>query len=109
MKTTVMEVIAKSNPGTESEPKLSTDWADAHAGYLFNFAIGQVRDAGAAEDLVQETFLAAVKSQGRFNGKSSERTWLVAILRHKICDHLRKSCREETVRLDSMLATNEEP
>jgi RNA polymerase sigma-70 factor (ECF subfamily) len=75
---------------------------NAHADYLFNFAVGQVRDAHIAEDLVQETFLAAVKAQDKFGGKSSERTWLVGILRHKIFDHLRKTCRERAVRQDPM-------
>ncbi|MFO1475324.1 MAG: sigma-70 family RNA polymerase sigma factor [Verrucomicrobiota bacterium] len=79
---------------------IGSDWVDAHADYLFNFAIGQVRDASVAEDLVQETFLAAVKGRDRFSGQSSERTWLVGILRHKIYDHLRKTCRERAVRHD---------
>jgi len=43
-----------------------------------------------AEDLVQETFLAAVQSQGRFKGQSSEKTWLFGILKHKVIDHYRK-------------------
>ena len=86
----------------ESKPALGSDWVDAHADYLFNFAIGQVRDVSVAEDLVQETFLAAVKAQHSFGGKSSARTWLVGILRHKIYDHLRKTCRERAVRHDPM-------
>src|SRR3989475_11436423 len=85
---------------TEGQSALGNDWVDAHADYLFNFAIGQVRDANTAEDLVQDTFLAAVKAQNRFGGKSSARTWLVGILRHKIYDHLRKTCRERAVRHD---------
>jgi RNA polymerase sigma-70 factor (ECF subfamily) len=79
-----------------------------HADYLFNFAVGQVRDAHIAEDLVQETFLAAVKAQDKFGGKSSERTWLVGILRHKIFDHLRKTCRERAVRHDPLPANDGE-
>jgi RNA polymerase sigma-70 factor (ECF subfamily) len=81
-------------------PAPDGSWVDEHADYLFNFAIGQVRDVNAAEDLVQETFLAAVKSRASFSGQSSERTWLVGILRHKICDHLRRTCRERAVRVD---------
>jgi len=45
------------------------------------------------KDLVQDTFLAAYKARDRFSAKSSERTWLVGILRHKIYDHLRHACR----------------
>ena len=82
----------------ERQPVLSRDWVHTHADYLFNFAIGQVRDVNTAEDLVQDTFLAAVKAQNSFGGKSSARTWLVGILRHKFYDHLRKTCRERAVR-----------
>jgi RNA polymerase sigma-70 factor (ECF subfamily) len=95
-----MNTIVETIPNTECEPALSNDWVDAHADYLFNFAVGQVRDADLAEDLLQETFLAAVKSRGSFSGHSSERTWLVGILRHKICDHLRRTCRERAIRVD---------
>jgi len=84
------------------------DWVDAHGDYLFNFAIGQVRDASVAEDLVQETFLAAFKARDRFTGKSSERTWLVGILRHKIYDHLRHACRERAVRADAVPARHDD-
>jgi RNA polymerase sigma-70 factor (ECF subfamily) len=82
------------------EPGAGTacDWVDAHGHYLFHFALGQVRDAGVAEDLVQETFLAALKARDPFAGQSSERTWLVGILRHKIYDHLRRACRERAHR-----------
>ena len=58
----------------ESETALGSDWVDAHVDYLFNYAVGQVRDTHTAEDLVQETFLAAVKAQNSFGGKSSART-----------------------------------
>jgi RNA polymerase sigma-70 factor (TIGR02943 family) len=81
---------------------LAANWVETHGDYLFNFAIGQVRDTHIAEDLVQETLLAALKSQGNFSGRSSERTWLVSILRHKLYDHLRKTCRERAVRVEPL-------
>jgi RNA polymerase sigma-70 factor (ECF subfamily) len=87
-------------PNTATENTASCDWVEAHADYLFNFAIGQVRDRGVAEDLVQDTFLAALKARERFAGQSSDRTWLVGILRHKIYDHLRRTCRERAVRAE---------
>src|SRR3974390_1079784 len=85
----------------ELQPALSCNWVETHADYLFNFAIGQVRDPSVAEDIVQETFLAAVRARETFSGQSSERTWLTGILRHKIYDHLRKSCRERAFRQHS--------
>jgi RNA polymerase sigma-70 factor (ECF subfamily) len=103
-----MNTIAETgqNIGRKAEP--SSTWVETHADYLFNFAIGQVRDASVAEDLVQETFLAVVKSPGTFSGRSSGRTWLVGILRHKIYDYLRKACRERAVRAEPFQATDED-
>jgi RNA polymerase sigma-70 factor (TIGR02943 family) len=75
------------------------DWLSLYGDYLFNFAVGQIRNPTEAEDLVQETFLAALKSRDRFAGHCSERTWLVSILRHKICDHLRAKSRHPQVDL----------
>jgi RNA polymerase sigma-70 factor (ECF subfamily) len=77
------------------------DWLSSHGDYLFNLAVGQVRDPLVAEDLVQETFLAAIRARERFSGRSSDRTWLVGILRHKIYDHLRRVCRERPTRVDA--------
>ncbi len=101
-----MTITADMTADRQRKPALSSDWVEAHADYLFNFAIGQVRDRSVAEDIVQETFLAAVKSRETFSGQSSERTWLVGILRHKIYDHLRKSCRERAVRHDPTAAND---
>lgn len=85
----------------------TTAWIESHADYLFNFAVGQVRDVSVAEDLVQDTFLAALKSHGSFSGQSSQRTWLVGILRHKIYDHLRRTCRDRAVRAEVPVADDE--
>lgn len=70
-------------------------WADQHGDYLFRCALLRVRDRGLAEEIVQETFLAALQARGRFAGQSSERSWLVGIMKHKIVDQFRKSCREQ--------------
>lgn len=70
---------------------------DNHGNYLFRYAIVKVRDESLAEDLVQETYLAALKSFGSFQGKSTERTWLTSIMNNKIADHYRKYGKEITV------------
>lgn len=85
---------AESNPSSPLAETDACDWLTAHGDYLFNLAIGQIRDASVAEDLVQETFLAALRARDRFAGTSTTRTWLIGILRHKIYDHLRRICRE---------------
>lgn len=72
-------------------PQLNADdWVDRYGDALFHFARARVKDRTIAEDLVQDTFLAAVQSKDRFEGKSSEKTWLFGILKHKIIDHYRQ-------------------
>jgi RNA polymerase sigma-70 factor (ECF subfamily) len=65
-------------------------WIDNYADYLFNYAVVRVNNSDTAKDLVQETFFAGLKSAKNFEGKSTERTWLVSILKRKIIDHYRK-------------------
>lgn len=69
-------------------------WLDQHGDALYRYALSRLRDPATAEDLVQETLLAALRSRQEFRGESAERTWLVGILRHKLVDHLRRRCRE---------------
>jgi RNA polymerase sigma factor (sigma-70 family) len=71
-----------------------SEWVAQYGDYLFRYAMLRLRDRSAAEDLVQETFLAALKSRGSFSGNSSESTWLIGILKHKIADHFRHQARE---------------
>jgi RNA polymerase sigma-70 factor, ECF subfamily len=93
-----MNTVIRNSSASSNEETTCADWVETHGDYLYNFAVGQVRDHSVAEDLVQETFLAALKGRDRFAGRCSERTWLVGILRHKIYDHLRRTCRERAVR-----------
>lgn len=65
-------------------------WVDDYGDALFRFAVARVKNQSIAEDLVQEAFLAALQSRDRFKGQSSEKTWLMAILKHKILDYYRK-------------------
>lgn len=69
------------------------EWVDKHGDYLFRVALLRVQDRQLAEDMVQETFLAALKAYPSFQGKSSERTWFVSILKRKIIDYYRKNSR----------------
>jgi RNA polymerase sigma-70 factor (TIGR02943 family) len=73
-------------------------WVDRHGDTLFRFAVLRVHDPETASDLVQETFLEALRARDTFSGRSSVRTWLVAILKHKIVDRLRRLGREQRFR-----------
>ncbi|WP_158839711.1 sigma-70 family RNA polymerase sigma factor [Polaribacter sp. L3A8] len=70
---------------------LNTDkWIDNYADYMYNYAVVRVNNGDLAKDLVQDTFFAGLKSAKNFQGKSTERTWLISILKRKIIDHYRK-------------------
>jgi RNA polymerase sigma-70 factor (ECF subfamily) len=94
-----------SKPKTNVEHDPAT-WVDEHGDALFRYALLRVKDPGVAEDLVQETFLSALKGVERFRGGSSLRTWLIGILKHKIIDHFRKN-RPEVLSADLSTMENE--
>lgn len=86
--------MAAQRPSSKSSACNPSEWVDLHGDCLFRFALARVRTPEVAEDLVQDTLLAAVRSHETFSGRSSERSWLVGILKNKIVDHYRKSGRE---------------
>ena len=74
-------------------PDFATE-LQAHRSYLLRVAQLQLRDRDRAEDVVQETLLAALVGRDRFNGRSSVKTWLTGILKHKIVDAIRHRQRD---------------
>ncbi len=82
-------------------------WLDLYGDVLYRFSLSRVHDPAIAEDLVQETLLAAWKAKVNYAGKASERTWLIGILKHKIVDYFRKASRESTQDYDERYVDNE--
>jgi RNA polymerase sigma-70 factor (ECF subfamily) len=72
---------------------------ESHRPVLLRFAMLQLRNQAQAEDAVQETLIAAIQGAKNFAGKSSVRTWLVGILKHKIVDLIRRASREQSLDL----------
>ena len=66
-------------------------WVANYSHLLKNFARLRISDDFVVEELIQETFLAALKSKDNYKGKAKESTWLIAILRNKIIDHYRNT------------------
>ncbi len=89
-----MVQVEQTNDGRGLHPET---WVDAYGDQLFRYALRRVQNRQIAEDLVQETFLSALDGRARFEGRSSERTWLLGILKHKIVDHIRKTTRNGPV------------
>ena len=70
---------------------------DRHRRYLLRVAELQLRDSDLAEDVVQETLVAALAARDGFSGRSSVKTWLTGILKHKIVDAIRQKQRQPVV------------
>lgn len=85
------QVSDANEPADQFDP---ASWVDRHGQVLYRYALARVRKPEVAEDLVQEALLAALNAQHRFQGQSTERTWLIGILKHKIIDHLRSRSRD---------------
>lgn len=69
-------------------------WVDRYGDHLFRFAWKRLQRKELAEDAVQETFLEALRVIDTYQGASSEKTWLIGILKHKIVDQIRRMSRE---------------
>ena len=82
-----MEVIK------EDSKKVFENWVNQFSDELFSWALYKTSSKETAEDLVQETFLAAFHKIDTFQGKSQPKTWLFSILNNKVIDYYRLSAR----------------
>jgi RNA polymerase sigma-70 factor (ECF subfamily) len=73
---------------------------------MLRFAQLQLRNRETAEDLVQESIEAALRKSSSFAGQSTLKTWVFAILRNRIIDHLRQASR--TVTMSSLVKDDED-
>ncbi|RVT98496.1 sigma-70 family RNA polymerase sigma factor [Mucilaginibacter limnophilus] len=89
----------------KSQPHL---WVEQYADYLYSYAFTRLNNDELSRDLVKETFLAALEKVGTFNGDSTERTWLIAIMRHKIIDVYRKRTSNGISRFESLEAETQQ-
>ena len=65
-------------------------WVDRYGDLMYRYTLVRVKDPNSAEEIVQMTFFSALQSQNSFAGRSSEKSWLFGILKHKILDHFRE-------------------
>lgn len=78
-------------------------WVEQYSDQLFKFVISRVSDSETAKDLVQDTFLSALKSLGNFREEVSEKNWLYSILKNKIIDHYRSKAKQSITELNGLL------
>ncbi len=101
---------AENDAPDASRPRNGPEsWMDSHGDCLYRYALLRVRVPELAAELLQETFLEALRGWGRFAGRSSERTWLVGILKHQIVDHLRRTTRERAASGESSSRPIDDP
>jgi RNA polymerase sigma-70 factor (ECF subfamily) len=77
-----------------NEGRNPEQWVAAYADYLYGFALKRLKDPELCKDLVQDTFVSAIKNLQSYKGRSSEKTWLTAILKNKITDIFRIKASE---------------
>jgi RNA polymerase sigma-70 factor (ECF subfamily) len=70
------------------------NWVFDHSDYLYSYAVTRIFNKEDVLDIIQDTFFSALKAKDTFKGESTERTWLIAILKRKIIDYYRKKARE---------------
>jgi RNA polymerase sigma-70 factor (TIGR02943 family) len=65
-------------------------WVLLYGDFLYTLAFLKVGNKDIAQDIVQDTFLSAIRAKETFKGHSNEKTWLTVILRNKVIDYYRK-------------------
>ena len=87
-------------PNRNRQEEDPVHWVAEHGDRLYRYAFIRTGNREIAEDLVQETFLAATRGRAEFRGECSTATWLTSILQRKVADHFRAACRQPNVSLD---------
>ncbi len=73
-----------------------TTWIKTYTKDLYSYTHSKVTHKESAEDIVQNTFLAAWESYQKFEGRSNPKTWLFSILKNKIADFYRQKYKESS-------------
>lgn len=91
--TTMTSDHGMANPSGRNAWMNDTAFLEDLRRQMVKFALLQLSDTDLAEDAVQEALIGAMKNSQSFNGRSAFKTWVFAILKHKIADTLRKKHR----------------
>ncbi len=100
-------MLNESAPHAFNRDNILKKWVDAYAAGLYRRALYLTSSQETAEDLVQETFLAAARRFDSYTGESAPATWLHAILKNKVADHFRERYRNAPARQPAEEVENE--
>lgn len=93
--TLVTQTMSAEQTSETTEASVNPEhWVDEYGDYLYRYAYSRLRDGNAAEEVVQETFLAGVRYAEQFAGRGSEQGWLTGILKRKIVDFVRRRVKD---------------
>lgn len=95
------DLIAVLAADTISSHDFSVEALISFRADMLRFARLQLRNAEAAEDMVQEAIEAALRHGSSFSGQSSLKTWVFAILRNRVVNYIRHAGR--TVSMSSLM------
>lgn len=100
-----MTPIADNTTSTRTPlptPSVMVHWADLlpHREFLVGYARRKLQDPSLAEDVVHDVFEAVATGRATFGGRAALRTWLTAILKHKIVDLVRQRAGVDSLNED---------
>jgi len=72
-----------------------TTWVDQYGDNLYLYALSRLRNPEAAEEVVQETLVAALRARDQYSGKGAEGAWLLGICKRKVVDYVRRRNRPD--------------
>ncbi len=104
--TTVPASDSAAAPAPDAVVGISAEALISLRADMLRFARVQLRNLETAEDLVQDSIEAALRHSSSFAGQSTLKTWVFAILRNRMIDHLRTAKR--TVSMSSLVEDGED-
>lgn len=88
-----------------NKKEVLAEWVEEYTEDLYRWALYKTSSTNLAEDLVQDTFLAAAEGWNNYASKSKPKTWLFGILKNKIADYYRERAKQETQTASEDVAT----
>ena len=83
----------------QGDPKAVQRWYAWYAPGLLRYAQQKLSSSDVAQELVQETFMNALKNLRLFRRQASLQTWMIGILNHEIADHYRKLYAKRAIKV----------
>ena len=80
-----------------------------HGAAVYRYCREALHDAALADDVHQQVFIEAFRDLPRFAGRSTVRTWLFGIARHRVLDAVKQRRRAQTHLDDTQTADPPDP